>query len=315
MYFFQSGTTTPQNAFQDQALLIPFPNPIVLDASGRVPFFYLADGNIKIRLTDNLGVTVIAADGLLVIGPSSGGGGVSVDPNTVLATGDMKARYGTGVLSGFVRANGRTIGSATSGGTERANADAQTLFEYLWNADANLAVSGGRGASANADWLANKTIALPDLRGRAMYGMDDMGAAAAGRLTTAGFGAAGTTLGNAGGAETRTLVANNLPTHTHSLASAAAVSAGGHSHTIANSVNTPSVKRYNTLPGATLSGGGTPVWVDQTDVPVADYTHNHTMDVQGAHTHAFTNTDNNTTTNAAVAVATPGVVMTFYIKL
>jgi len=61
--------------------------------------------------------------------------------------------YGTGVRSGFVRANGRTIGSATSGATERANADAQALFEYLWNTDANLAVSTGRGASSNADWV------------------------------------------------------------------------------------------------------------------------------------------------------------------
>ena len=54
--------------------------------------------------------------------------------------------------SGWVRANGRTIGSVTSGGTERANADSEALFLYLWAADASLSVSGGRGANAADDW-------------------------------------------------------------------------------------------------------------------------------------------------------------------
>src|SRR5947208_1688739 len=83
-----------------------------------------------------------------------GGGGGTVDPTTIFQTGQIIPMYGTGVLTGFVRANGRTIGSATSGATERANADAQSLFQNLWGADANLAVSGGRGASAAADWAA-----------------------------------------------------------------------------------------------------------------------------------------------------------------
>jgi len=149
LYFFQAGTTNPQNAFLDSALTLPHPNPITLAADGRVPQFYLADGQIKIRLATAAGVTIVAADNLLVIGPSSGAGSPpSVDPTTVIATGDVKSKYGTGVLTGFVRLNGRTIGSATSGGTERANTDTQALFEYLWTADPNLAVSGGRGASA-----------------------------------------------------------------------------------------------------------------------------------------------------------------------
>src|SRR4051812_44069679 len=90
LYFFQSATSTPQSAYQDAALTIVHPNPIVLDASGRVPAFYLADGNIKIRLTDTNGVTQISADGLLVIGPSSGGGGGgSVDATTIFKTNDV----------------------------------------------------------------------------------------------------------------------------------------------------------------------------------------------------------------------------------
>lgn len=229
LYFFAAGTTTPQNAFQDTSLTIPFSNPIVLGADGRVPFFYLADGAIKIRLTDSTGVTVVAADNILVIGPSTGGvGGGSVDPTTVYQTGDVKYRYGTGTHSGWVRANGRTIGSAASGATERANADCQALFEYIWTNDAFATVSGGRGASANADWTANKTITLPDWRGRVLAGMGDMGTSNANRLTSTYFGGDATVLGTAGGAESHALTEAQMPTHTHS------VTDPGHTHALAN---------------------------------------------------------------------------------
>lgn len=217
LYIFQAGTvSTPQNGFQDSALTLPWPNPIILDASGRLPQFFLADGSIKVRLTDKDGVEQFAQDGLIVTGASSGGGGGSpVDATTILATGDIKTRYGVGSLSGFVRANGRTIGSSTSGASERANLDCDPLFEYLWNTDANLVVSTGRGASANADWVANKTIALPDYRGRVIAGLDDMGNSAAARLTATYFGVAATDLGAASTMlQSRTLITGNLPPYT-----------------------------------------------------------------------------------------------------
>jgi hypothetical protein len=215
LYFFQAGTTTPQSAYADSALTIALANPITLDSAGRIPQFFLADGTIKIRLTNAAGVTQVAADGVMVIGASSGSGsGSVVDATTVLAVGDLKARYGTGALSGFVRANGRTIGSATSGASERANSDCQELFEYLWTEDANLTVSTGRGATAAADWAANKTITLPDWRGRALAFLDDMGNSAAGRLTATYFGVAATTLGAAGGSESKVLLTANLPPYT-----------------------------------------------------------------------------------------------------
>lgn len=215
LYVIKAGTTsTPQNAYQDAALTIPQPNPIICDAAGRLPQFFLADGTIKVRLTDKSGTVQVEADGILVIGPSGGGGGGggSVDPTTIIATGDVKTRYGTGTLSGFVRANGRTIGSATSGATERANADCQALFQYLWATDPNLTVSGGRGASANADWVANKTITLPDFRGRAMVALADMGNSANSYYDGVNFqtGSA-TTLGSWVGAARRTLAQANLP--------------------------------------------------------------------------------------------------------
>src|SRR5882762_7129601 len=219
LYFFVTGTSTPQNAYQDTALTIAHPNPLTLDSSGRIAAFYLADGTIKIRLADINGLTVIAYDGLLVIGPSSGAGASpSVDPTTVIATGDVKPRYGTGSLTGFARLNGRTLGSATSGASERANADAQALWEYLYNIDPNLTVSGGRTGNSTSDFTANKTIALPDFRGRVLAGLDDMGNSAAGRLTSSFFGASAIVLGNAGGAESTILDTTMIPSHTHTFA-------------------------------------------------------------------------------------------------
>jgi hypothetical protein len=220
LYTIQAGTTsTPQNSFKDTALTLLQPNPLVCDAFGRLPQFFLADGQIKIRLTDKLGNAILTQDNILVIGPSSGGGGGgTVDPTTIFTTGDVKVAYGTQTITGWVRLNGRTIGSSTSGATERANADTQAAFQYLWTTDSTLAVSGGRGASSIADWSANKTIALPDGRGRAMAGLDDMGNAAAGRLTATYFGASGTcsgvlgtTLGAGCGGESQTLSASQIP--------------------------------------------------------------------------------------------------------
>lgn len=213
LYFYQAGTTsTPQNAYYDSGLTLPFPNPYTLDDAGRIPQFFLADGQIKVVLIDRNGVTQINADNVLVIGPSGGGGGGgTVDPTTVWQTGDLKPRYSTGAHTGFVRANGRTIGSSTSGATELANPSAQALFLHLYAEDPNLAVSGGRGASAAADWAANKTIALPDWRGRNIAGMDDMGAPAASRLTSTYWGGSGITLGSVGGNEKHTLTVPELP--------------------------------------------------------------------------------------------------------
>lgn len=280
LYFFTASTTTPQNAFQDIALTIVHPNPIVLDASGRIPMFYVADGNIKIRLANKAGVTVIAADNLLVIGPSTGGGGgAGVDPTTVIATGDIKARFGTGPLGGFVRCNGETIGNAVSGSTERANADCQALFEYLWSTTVLGVFSGvtpNRGATANADWLANKRIATPDLRGRTIAGMDDMGTTAAGRLTATGFGVAATVLGNFGGLESAAISKANFPT-----------GAG-----------------TGTLPATGLGWSGS--WTQGATTATSSFSGNPTGDLFGDNNDWARSLGSTGATSGGVSVATPG---------
>jgi microcystin-dependent protein len=93
-----------------------------------------------------------------------------------------------------------------------------TLFSLV-----GQAFGGGDGST---------TFNVPDLRGRAIYGQDDMGGAAANRVTNAGSGIVGATRGATGGAETVTITQANLPNmsficsisitdpgHTHSLTS------------------------------------------------------------------------------------------------
>lgn len=131
--------------------------------------------------------------------------------------------------TGYVLLSGLTIGNGSSGGTARANADTSDLFTLLWNsmADTEAPVSTGRGASAAADFAANKTITLPDARGRVVAGKDNMGGSTASRITNAGAGIVGTTLGVAGGSQTHTLTTAQLASHTHTDTSYSLGGSGG----------------------------------------------------------------------------------------
>lgn len=182
-YFYAAGTTTPLTVFSDNALAVPRTQPVVAGGNGVFPNIYLPYGNYRVRVTDASGVVISDSDGIANPAPpdSGGGGGIVVTADMVLSTGDVKWRMQSGTLAGFVRMNGRTIGSAASGAAERANADTATLYAYLWDTfpDTIATVSGGRGASAAADFAANKAIVVPSMQGRGQIGLDDMGGMAA----------------------------------------------------------------------------------------------------------------------------------------
>lgn len=300
LYTIQAGTTsTPQNAYQDSDLTIVLPNPIKLDAAGRLPQFFLADGLIKVRLTDADGVQQLVADGVQVIGPSSGGGGGggTVDPTTIFQTGDVIWLDISGTRDGWVRDNGRTMGSATSGGTERANADCEALFGYLWQNYSNdiCPVSGGRGASSAADWSANKTIQLPDKRLFVPGGLSGMGnsdIALPSSVPVISGNAA--TPGSKIGALEHTLTAAQLAKHSHGGTTDGRASNGTYSLPV--------------FTGSTTGGGGFSINVwngSLTQSPVQNTFHDHD----------FTTNLGNGVSGNAHNNASQTVLGTFYRKL
>jgi hypothetical protein len=242
LFLFDGGTSTPRIGYRDSSLTSPHPNPILADSAGRLPLVYLDDGFYRHRLTTRSGTLVFDDDGLPVLSTTSGGSGTSVDPDSVFKTRDIKIRFDDQPLAGYVRLNGRTIGSATSGATERANADTQSLYEELWPF-ANINVTGGKGASAAADFAANKPLVLPNAAGRGLFGMDNMGAGAQGVLTDAVLGSNPQLPGATGGAQTVSIAQANIPSYTLTGGSGSVTASGttgGESQSHTHSLNATS---------------------------------------------------------------------------
>lgn len=222
-YFTEAATTDPITVYQDYGLGTAHPNPVVANGWGVFPPVFLdeEDGFYRQRITSSAGVLVEGTDvgTLPIIGPGEGGGGaeVPVDENSLLKTGDFFWQPRSGSRSGFVRANGRTVGSATSGAAERANADCEALFLHLWAtySDTFCPVTSGRGISAAADWAANKPMGLPNLRNKAPVGLPDMGNTDSGEFDALTFAVGDkTTPLSMGGDANLTILTANLPPYT-----------------------------------------------------------------------------------------------------
>ena len=144
------------------------------------------------------------------------------------------------------------------------------------------------------------TFGMPDLRGRTIAGKDNMGGSTASRLTAAGSGITGTTLGNTGGTETHTLTTAQMPSHTHTQNS--------HNH----GGSTGNVNYHNSTWGpaylvATGSRGGWPgvswgIWAE------ADgYRHTHSIPTETA-------TNQNTGGGGAHQNTQPTIILNYLIK-
>lgn len=120
-------------------------------------------------------------------------------------TGDVKTSLRTSAQGGWVAMNDGSIGSASSGATTRFNIDTFFLYKTIWDGvlDAYAPVSTGRGATASADFNANKTLTLTRTLGRALAG------------SGAGSGLTARTLGQYLGEENHLLTTAELPSHMH----------------------------------------------------------------------------------------------------
>lgn len=214
---YRAGSSTPVTAYKDSGLTAgqEHPWPVVADTAGRIPMFWVADGLYRVRLSSSDGGYVaydIVSLASVSDSTAASGGNSGVSSEVIHQTGDVIWSPLSGTRSGWIRPNGRTIGSASSGATERANADTQPLYELLYStfSDSVCPVTGGRGASASADFAANKPLQLLDMRSRVLLAVDGMGNSTAGRNTDTSFSAV-TSTGITGGASRFTLSASQLP--------------------------------------------------------------------------------------------------------
>ena len=110
--------------------------------------------------------------------------------------------------------NSETV-AKTSGG-DLNGTQFEFHYKYLWNnyADGQAAVNGGRGASAQADWDANKFIAAPDMRDYV-----PMGVSSAGSITTVGDVAGASTVTPTGSISINsfTQTTTTLAAHAHGM--------------------------------------------------------------------------------------------------
>jgi microcystin-dependent protein len=137
------------------------------------------------------------------------------------------------------------------------------------------------------------TFNLPDLRGRVVVGLDNMGGSAANRITSANSGIVGSNLGAVGGVESVTLSSNQcgIPVHNHSITDP------GHSHgstacSFGNNVGGTGL--YNPTNANTISIWATPTYTSNTGITI----------------------NNSTATNAAASHnnVQPSLIMNYIIK-
>ena len=129
-----------------------------------------------------------------------------------IATGAItadKLSSGAALPAGCIMA--WTTGTAPSGWLLCGGQDvSRTLYADLFTA---IATTYGAGDGSS-------TFNVPDLRGRVIAGLDDMGGGgAAGRLTAANSGIA-TSINQAGGSAQHTLTESEMPAHTHTVTGA-----------------------------------------------------------------------------------------------
>lgn len=147
------------------------------------------DPNLSETIDGGATLTVNASESLILY--CTGTAWISIGKSSGVPSGAMTAFGGTSAPAGWLMCDGSAV--------------SRTTYASLWTAIGST-FGVGDGSS---------TFNVPDLRGRVIAGQDDMGGSAASRLTTAGSGVDGATLGAAGGAQSHTLTTAELASHSH----------------------------------------------------------------------------------------------------
>lgn len=191
--------------------------------------------NRRVKLTGTLTGTIY--------GTISGTSGsflvtVTLDSGTIQADSDLKAYVGlpadnpalaTAGVSGLTALLDALIPVGTV--YDYAGSSAPSKFVFCDGAAISRTTYADLFAAIGTTFGAgdgSTTFAVPDLRGRTVAGKDDMGGAAAGRITSGATpGVDGTVLGAAGGVQEHTLVTSEMPAHTHSIGNQGSASHDG----------------------------------------------------------------------------------------
>ncbi len=136
LYFYQTGTTTPQNTFTDAALSVTATNPVVADSNGLFPAMYLGDppdfAAYKAILKTSDDVTVETIDPVA---------GAPITP-------PISAAVLRGYLSGLQRTG--STGTTYSQAAGVATDDTNTTVLSLVSGTINCATVGAGGIDAGA---------------------------------------------------------------------------------------------------------------------------------------------------------------------
>ena len=150
-----------------------------------------------------ISVTDAGGDGSMTYNSSTGvltyTGPDPTGTSALVPPGILVPYAGTSAPTGYLLCHGQAI--------------SRTTYAALYAAIADT-YGAGDGAT---------TFNLPDLRGRVVAGVNNMGGSAASELTTGG-GISGNSLGSTGGSQTHTLTNSQLPSHRHSFSDTATVS-------------------------------------------------------------------------------------------
>jgi len=139
------------------------------------------------------------------------------------STGDVRITGRMQAQDGWVFLAGQTIGNESSTAVLKGDE-----FNELYELAKNWAPNAG-----TEEWAAGHLVTLPDMRGRALVGTDNMGGDSADTVMEAGADKVGGTFGE----EARALSAAQLPTHTHTMAAK-----GAHNHIMGNDTHSHSIR-------------------------------------------------------------------------
>lgn len=205
-----------------------------------IGFFFIVNnttGNFAVTIQANFGSGAVgsgwvAPQGIrqLIVSDTTNGIQLAAMSASSTPVGALQAYAGSSAPTGWLLCYGQAI--------------SRTIYAALFAAISTTYGSGDGSTTFN----------VPDLRGRALFGLDNMGGSAAGRLTGSATGniTSPTTLGSTGGQENHTLLTAEIPSHGHG------VNDPGHTHPSSTPNQAAAVAGgatwsvwYSTLPNST----------------------------------------------------------------